>query len=227
MFGPVGAAGWRGDALLVSALWGLDVSIGSSSDDCTSVCVWWRVVSGICSACSSLSWSSAVNVFVGDVAIGDVAVLLSADDWRLLVFEADPLGTSTVFCWRTSRSGRGSGEWDLFSVSGSCLALAGEVGDPIGRVIAASLLRLGVLAFLVDVALFTLFASSLTLFLALLLALLCSFLQFLFSRVFAFVVADVLVWEVALGRPHMIVGGAAKSEREDAQTEIVEATDCH
>jgi hypothetical protein len=171
--------------------------------------------------------------------MGDVAVLLSADDWRLLVFEADPLASSLR--WRRSVLS-GSCEWDVFSVSGSSLAPAGEVGDPIGRVIAAvtvtfwlatsllwlatSRLRLTVLALALS-TLLALLALSLTLPLALLLALLDSFLFFLFFRVFAFVVANVLVREVALGRPHMIVGGAAKSERENAQTEVVEAIDCH
>jgi hypothetical protein len=164
--------------------------------------------------------------------MGDVAVLLSADDWRLLVFEADPLASSLR--WRRSVLS-GSCEWDVFSVSGSSLAPTGEVGDPIGRVIAAvtvtfwlatSRLRLAVLALALS-TLLALLALSLTLPLALLLALLDSFLFFLFFRVFAFVVANVLVREVALGRPHMIVGGAAKSERENAQTEVVEAIDCH
>ena len=120
-------------------------------------------------------------------------------------------------------------------MSGSSLALAAEVGDPLGRVIVAVVVATVAITVgfatpllgLTLLALLALFALPFPLLLALLLALLLLLQLFLFFRVFAGFVTDVLVWEVAFGRPHVIMRGAAKSKRENAQAEIVEATNCH
>ena len=102
MFGPVGAAGWRTDRLLDASRWRPDVPIVSSTCDCASGCIWWRVESSVCSGCDGLGGSFSVDVFVGNIFIGDVAILLSADDWRLLVLETDSSRPTSSFCWRRS-----------------------------------------------------------------------------------------------------------------------------
>lgn len=107
-------------------------------------------------------------------------------------------------------------------MSGSSFALAAEVGDPLGFVIVTVIVATDAITvgFTASLFRFALFAVLLLLFLLLLLLL-------FFFRVFAGFVTDVLVWEVAFGRPHVIVRGAAESKRENTETEIVEAVDCH
>jgi hypothetical protein len=170
-------------------------------------------------ALGSPDCSIAVDVIVGDVCIGDVSVSLRCGIWSLLVFEADSSWAACPCCCC------GSGEGNAFCMLGSFAVLPTEVGDPLG------------LLFIVTVSLatatpflgFALPLLALSLLLSLLFLLLRLPLLFLLHllRVLAEFVTNVLMREVALLRPHVIVGDTAEPECQNTKTVVVKTINGH